>query len=281
MEYALKLEDVTKKYDGFTLDRMTFSLPQGCIMGLVGENGAGKTTVIKLIMDLIGRDGGTIEVLGGDSRALTRENKERIGVVMDESCFPEGMTLGDANKVMGRIYRSWDEGEFRRLCEIFSLPQKKAVKAYSRGMKMKLAIAAALSHSPDLLILDEATSGLDPVVREEILDVFWDFVQNENHSILISSHIISDLEKICDYVAMIHKGKLLFCREKDDLLQSYGLFKGSQSELSQIDPGAVVGWRKNSFGVEALVEKDAVCGGTFDRATMEDIMLFFIRGEKI
>lgn len=278
MDYALELKNVTKRYGDFVLDNIGLSLPNGCIMGLIGENGAGKSTTIKLILDLIRRDGGFINVLGRDNKRDPKSLKENIGIVMDESCFPENLTVKDVNTIMKNIYRTWDEGVFRSYIRRFSLPEGKIVKDYSRGMKMKLAIATALSHDSRLLILDEATSGLDPVVRDEILDVFLDFIQDEGHSIFMSSHIISDLEKICDYIAFIHQGKLVFSQPKDELLESYGLLKCSPAELRAIDPSAVKGLRKNEFGVEALVLKNRLKGNhVIDRAGIEDIMLYHIK----
>lgn len=278
MEYALQMKDVTKRYDGFVLDNMDITLPNGCIMGLIGENGAGKSTTIKLILDLIRRDGGTITVLGRDNKKDPKSLKENMGVVMDESCFPENLAVRDVNTIMKNIYRTWDEHVFRSYAGRFSLPDGKTVREYSRGMKMKLAIAVALSHDSRLLILDEATSGLDPVVRDEILDVFLDFIQDERHSIFMSSHILSDLEKICDYITFIHRGKLVFSQAKDDLIESYGLLKCSPSEFQAIDKTAVKGYRKSDFGVEALVLRSRVSGKyVVDRASIEDIMLYHIK----
>ncbi|SMC81861.1 ABC transporter ATP-binding protein [Papillibacter cinnamivorans] len=278
MELALELKNVTKRYDGFTLDAVSFSLPRGCIMGLIGENGAGKSTTIRLILDLIGKDEGTITLLGEDSRDASKALREKIGVVMDESCFPENFTLRDVDSVMKRVYHSWVSEEFFAMAHRFSLPDKKIVKDYSHGMKMKLAIAAALSHRAELLILDEATSGLDPVVREEILDVFLEFIQDESHSILLSSHILSDLQKVCDYITFIHRGKVLFSRGKDELLESYGILKCSPEEFSRIDKFAVAGYRESKFGVEALVLRDKIPSGlVVDRAGIEDIMLYYVK----
>jgi len=209
MEYALKLENVTKEYNDFKLDNISINVPRGVIMGLIGENGAGKSTTIKLILDLMRRDSGIITVLGTDVCEL-KSIKEKIGVVMDESCFPENLNVEEINKIMKRIYSTWNDERFFEYMKKFSIAERKPVKEYSRGMKMKLSIAAALSHDSEILIMDEATSGLDPIVREEILDIFLDFIQNESHSIFMSSHIISDLEKICDYITFIHKEESFF-----------------------------------------------------------------------
>lgn len=278
MDYALTLQGVSKRYDGFTLDHLDLKLPSGCIMGLIGENGAGKSTTIKLILDLIRRDEGEITILGQDNLTGLKEVKEEIGVVLDESCFPETHNLHDINLVLRNIYRNWDEEAFRSYAERFDLPAKKEVKDYSHGMRMKLAIAVALSHQARLLLLDEATSGLDPMVRDEILDVFLEFIQDESRAVLISSHIISDLEKVCDYITFIHQGRLVFSRTKDELLEEYGILKCSAAEFSAIDRSAVRGYRENSFGVEALVEKSKIGGKHLvERAGIEDIMLYHVK----
>ncbi|HOK49793.1 MAG TPA: ABC transporter ATP-binding protein, partial [Sedimentibacter sp.] len=235
MEYALKLENVTKVYKDFMLDNINIALPKGSIMGFIGENGAGKTTTIKLILDLISRDGGTITVLGKENRTEMDSVKENIGVVLDESSFPENLNAREINNILKKIYKIWDEDKFLKFLDKFSLPQDKSIKDYSRGMKMKLSTAVSLSHDSKILILDEATSGLDPVVREEILDTFLDFIQDETNSIFVSSHIISDLEKICDYITFIHKGKIVFSETKDELMENYGILKCSPEEFENID----------------------------------------------
>ncbi|MDD3349250.1 MAG: ABC transporter ATP-binding protein [Eubacteriales bacterium] len=279
MKQALELKKVSKKYEGFLLDQIDIELPRGCIMGLIGENGAGKSTTIKLILDLISRDNGTIMVLGGDNLENLKAIKENIGVVLDESCFPENLNLWDINRIMKNIYLTWNEKLFWDYTTRFALPSdKKTVKEYSHGMKMKLAIAIALSHDSKLLLLDEATSGLDPVARDEILDVFREFIQDEERSILLSSHITSDLEKICDYITFLHKGKVVFSEQKDDLLEKYGVLKCSAEEFAKIDSSAVKGCRMNEFGVQALVEKQKMNNSyVIDRAGLEDIMLYHIK----
>lgn len=268
MEYALKLENVTKVYKDFKLDNINITLPKGSIMGFIGENGAGKTTTIKLILDLISRDGGNISILGKDNKTEMDSVKENIGVVLDESSFPENLNAREINNMLKKVYKTWDEGKFSKFLDMFSLPYNKSIKDYSRGMKMKLSTAISLSHDSKILILDEATSGLDPVVREEILDTFLDFLQDETNSIFVSSHIISDLEKICDYITFIHKGKIIFSETKDDLLDNYGILKCSPEEYENIDKSLVKGMRKNKFGIEALVLKDRITGPyLIDRAS--------------
>ncbi len=277
MEYALKLENVTKEYKDFKLDNISVNVPRGVIMGFIGENGAGKSTTIKLILDLLRHDAGIITVLGTDVCEL-KSIKEKIGVVMDESCFPENLNVEEINKIMKRIYSTWNEERFFEYMKKFSIVERKPVKEYSRGMKMKLSIAVALSHDSEILIMDEATSGLDPIVREEILDIFLDFIQDEMHSIFISSHIISDLEKICDYITFIHKGRIIFSESKDVLIDNYGILKCSEEELKEVSPEAIKGIRKNKFGIEALILKDEISvRHVVDRANIEDIMLFYVK----
>ena len=241
---ALEIKNLSKAYKGFKLDNISLTLPKGCIMGLIGENGAGKSTTIKLILDTIKRDNGIIKVLGEDNLINFKERKEDIGVVLDQAYFPESFTVKQVNLVMKNTYKRWNQDLFFMYVQKLSLPQDKAFKDFSRGMKMKLAISVALSHEAKLLILDEATSGLDPIARDEILNILYDFTRQDDHSILISSHIVSDLEKLCDYIAFIHKGKLLFCEEKDKLLEKYGLLKCNKADFEVIDPKAVHGVRK-------------------------------------
>lgn len=277
---AIELQQVSKRYEGFLLDRVSFTLPRGAILGLVGENGAGKSTTIKLIMNAIRRDGGTIRVLGEDNTSNAFQTvKEDIGIVLDEAYFPEVLNAAQVGAVMKRTYRKWDGGTYQKHLRLLDIPQKKAFREFSRGMKMKLAIAVALSHQPKLLILDEATSGLDPMVRDEILTLFNDFTRDEEHSILLSSHIVSDLEKVCDYIAFLHKGKLVLCEEKDMLLEAYAIVKTSQTALDQLPPHAVVGCKPGPYGVEALVKTEHLPHGMQKEfTTLEDIILFLAKG---
>lgn len=278
---AVEIKNVTQKFKTFTLDNISFNLPQGSIVGLVGENGAGKSTLIKLIMNAMNRDEGEITVLGCDNKSREFVNvKQDIGVVLDEAFFPEMITIKQINKIMKYTYINWNEKVFFDYIDKFNLRSKKKFKDFSRGMKMKLAIAAALSHNPKLLILDEATSGLDPMVRDEILDVFNDFTRDETHSILISSHIVSDLEKICDYIAFIHKGRLVMCEEKDKLLEEYAIIKMSKDDFSAIPVYAVKSKKEGKFGVEALVAKSKISSAfVTEHTNLEDIILFLAKGE--
>lgn len=251
-------------------------------MGLVGENGAGKTTTLRLIMDTISRDSGTISVLGKDNQSKDFSHvKEEIGVVLDEAYFPEGINAQNVNRIMQSTYHNWQERTYFDYIQRFSLPLQKQFKDFSRGMKMKLAIAVALSHQPRLLILDEATSGLDPMVRDEILDIFNDFTREENHSILLSSHIVSDLEKICDYIAFLHEGRLLFCEEKDQLLEEYAIIRVSHAAFESVPPEAVMGKKATDYGVEALVKKELVSSAIpTEHTSIEDIILFLAKGDR-
>ena len=206
MVNAIEVENLTKAYGNFILDDVSFALPSGCIMGLIGENGAGKSTIIKLIFNMIKRESGEIRVLGQDNRSGFDTVKQDIGVVLDNDCFPDCVRLKDIDLIMGNIYEGWSSMKFGEYCNSFALPFDKKFKSFSKGMKMKTSIAVALSHGAKLLVLDEATSGLDPIIRDEILDIFNEFTRSEEHSILVSSHILSDLEKICDYILYIHNG---------------------------------------------------------------------------
>ena len=277
---AIELKGLVKEYPGFRLGGLDLALPAGSIMGLVGENGAGKSTTIKLIMNAIKRDAGSVSVLGVDnqSRAFS-DIKEDIGVVLDEAYYPEVLNSRDVGCVMAKTYRHWEPDTYENYLQRFGLPQDKAFRDYSRGMKMKLAIAVALSHQAKLLILDEATSGLDPMVRDEILDIFNEYTRQEDRSILLSSHIVSDLEKICDYIAFLHKGQLLLCEEKDRLLEEYALVRLSRERLADLPEDSVVGVESDPYGVRALVRRNMVPHDLpLEHTNLEDIILFLAKG---
>ena len=279
-ENALELANVSKHYKGFDLKNISLVLPKGTILGLVGENGAGKTTTIKLIMNAISRDNGNIRVLGEDNLSPAfRSVKEDIGVVLDEAYFPEVLTAKQVGVIMRHTYQRWQDETYQRFLKTLDLPESRPFKDFSRGMKMKLAIAVALSHQPKLLILDEATSGLDPMVRDEILKVFNDFTRDESHSILLSSHIVSDLEKSCDYIAFMHQGELLLCEEKDRLLESYVVAHLSEAEFRALPSEAAVGVKRNPYGIEALLRKDRISASIqTERTTLENVILFLAKG---
>jgi len=282
---AIAIRNLTKRYKDFTLDNISFNVPKGTIMGFVGENGAGKTTTIKAILNLIHTDAGEITVLGYDSKRLPPEVKAKIGVVLDGSNIHDNLTARDTNLIMKNIYPNWDESCFMKYLNRFKLPEKKTIKEFSRGMKMKLSISFALSHNSQLLILDEPTSGLDPMVRDEILDIFLEFIQNEEHTILLSSHIISDIEKIADYVTFIHEGRIVFSESKDNLIYQYGLLHCRKEEVNDIDKAYIAGIRESSFGAEVMIRnrdefQRKYRGYNPERTSLEEIMLFISRGRR-
>ncbi|MBQ9165781.1 MAG: ABC transporter ATP-binding protein [Oscillospiraceae bacterium] len=274
---AIELNGLTKTYKTFQLGPIDLKLPMGTIMGLVGENGAGKSTTLKAILDLIKPTAGEITVLGQPVPDAYPALKEEIGVVLDALPFPGFLNAAELGHFMASAFRSWDSEVYASYLKKLHLPEKQKIKEYSRGMNMKLALATALSHHAKLLILDEATSGLDPMVRQEILDILYDFC-DEEHAILISSHIVSDLEKICDYIAFLHEGKLLLVDEKDRLLEQYGLLKCSKEQLSELAEGTVLSSRIYNYGAEALVRRDLVPAGLpVDRITLEELIVALAR----
>lgn len=278
MKELLKLSHVGKAYEGFCLSDVSFTLPGGGIMGFVGENGAGKTTTLRLILNLIAPDEGEISVFGLDSRKNERQVKEDLGIVFDECSFHPGLTPMEVGGILRGLYRRWDAPLYRKMLRDWNIPEKKKVKDLSRGMKAKLSIAAALAHHPRLLLLDEATGGLDPVMRGEVLDTLQAFVEDEDHGVLLSSHITSDLDRIADYVTFLHEGRVVFCEEKDRLLETYGIVRCGAAETDAIPPEWVLGVRRGQFGNEVLVsDREAVRriypNLTMDRATLEEIMI--------
>ena len=280
---AIELSHIQKSFGDFAIQDLCLTVPSGTICGLVGENGAGKSTTIRLLMNALRPDSGSVSVLGVDAASPEFQAvKEDVGVVLDEAYFPESLNAIQVGKIMGSTYRRWDQAMYAGYLNRFRLPEKKPFKDFSRGMQMKLAIAVALSHSPKLLVLDEATAGLDPIVRDEVLDIFNEFTREEDHSILISSHILSDLEKLCDYIAFIHQGKLLFCEEKDRLLEQYGILMDSAEQVDCLLPEAVVAREASGYGgVRALIRRDlAPAGFQLEKPTVEDIILFLVKGAK-
>ena len=281
---AIELKQVKKRYGDFALNDVNICLPQGCVLGLIGENGAGKSTLIRMMCGMCKPDGGEVVVLGeqaGRSAAFTRV-KQDIGVVLDEACLPDELTAPQIAQCMRGIYTHWDDEVFGGFMRRFALPEDKAVRHYSRGMKMKLAIAAAMSHHAKLLLLDEATSGLDPVVRDDILDVFNEFTRQENHSVLISSHIVSDLEKICDYVVFIHKGNVILSEEKDRLLEKYALLAMERAQYDAMPKEGVRRMLDAHGTVRVLMEREYVPHGMLlERLGLENMMLMIEKGEEI
>lgn len=280
---ALVVNNLTKKYRDFVLDKVSFSIPCGTIVGLIGENGAGKSTTINAILGLINYDSGNIELLGKQD---TQDDNVRnqIGVVFDGNNYPDVLSAQKLNRVFKQIYSTWDESKFFSLLKKMSLPENKKIKEFSKGMKMKLSIAAALSHNSKLLVLDEATSGLDPVVRDDILDMFLEFVQDENNSILVSSHITSDLEKVADYIVFIHEGRVVFCKSKDELRYKYGIIRCGTAQYDTIDKEEVIAYRKQDYEWEILIaDRDKAQRkypkAVIDPATIDEIMLLYVKGE--
>ena len=275
---ALEIKNLNKSFIGFSLDNISLTLSSGCIMGLVGENGAGKTTTIKLILDILHADSGSICILGRDNKENIALTKEDVGVVMDEAGIPECLTALQVGRIMKHTFRNWDEAEYARLIKKMSLPENKEFKDFSRGMKMKLSIAIAMSHGAKLLLLDEPTSGLDPVVRDEVVEMFSDFTRDEEHSILISSHIVSDLEKLCDFVAFVHKGKLLLCEEKDALLSEYGILHCTADQLADFDASAIKYKKETPYGVEVMMRRaDIPDGFKIIPISIEELFVFMVK----
>ena len=275
---AIEIKNLTKSFPGFTLNNLNLTLPGGCILGLIGENGAGKSTTIKLILDIIHKDSGSITILGRDNTENIRLTKEEVGVVMDEIGLPECLTVKQVGKVMAHTFRNWDASAYQALVQRLDLPEKKPFKDFSRGMKMKLGIAIALSHHCKLLLLDEATSGLDPVVRDDVVDMLSEFTRDESHSILISSHIVSDLEKLCDYIAFLLKGKLLLWEEKDVLLSEYGVIHCTPEQLQSIAPEAIKHKKKSPYAVEALMLRSRVPSDLHIRPiSIEELFVYMVK----
>lgn len=286
MEYILQVEGLTKQYPDFKLDHVSFSIPGGTIMGLIGENGAGKSTTINAILHLIRKDNGIVTFWGQELSSIPKQIKEDIGVVFDGINFYETLTPAKVGKISAAAYKQWDEAVYNDYLKKFQLSSNKEIKTFSKGMKMKLCIAVALSHKPKLLILDEATSGLDPIMRDDMLDVFLDFVQDENHSILMSSHITTDLEKVADYITFIHEGKVLFCKSKDELRYNYGIIRCGVSLFDSIDRSEILAYRKCDYQWDVLVADKEIAHRKYntavvDNASIDDILLLYVKGEKV
>jgi ABC-2 type transport system ATP-binding protein len=284
VENILEVRDLSKDFGGFKLSGVSFSLPKGCVMGFIGENGAGKTTTIKLILNMLKRNGGDIRILGFDNITAEQDIKQQIGVVLEENHFHDNLKPSDVSSIMKNIFKDWDPELFGKYLKRLCVAEGKTVKELSKGMKTKLSLSAALAHRPKLLILDEATAGLDPVVRSEILDIFLDIIQDEERAVLLSTHITSDLERIADYITLIHEGKVVFSKTKDELKYSYGIMKCGAKDYEGIDKTNFEGCRKGRFGYEALVRdrnriQQRYPGVTVDPASIEDIMLFYARSE--
>lgn len=283
-ENILEIHNLSKDYGDFVLDRVSFSLPRGVIMGLIGENGAGKSTTINCILNEIQESSGEVLIFGKDHISDEIEIKSKLGVVFDENHFPDIFTPMEIGKYMSGIYPGWEWVTYRQFLEKFELPKDKKIKDFSKGMKVKLAFAVALSHKAELLILDEATSGLDPIIRDDVLDMLIDFVQDESHSVLVSSHITSDLEKVADYITFLHKGKVIFSHEKDDLVDNYGIVSCGAAIFDTLDKTEIIAYRKEDYQYKVLVKNRDKAAKNYPKAivspaTIEEIMLFYVKGE--
>lgn len=285
MDTAIRLHNVTKNYESFSLDHVTMDIPKGCIVGLVGENGAGKTTLLKAVLGMIHLDEGQIYLDGMSAGQLPNDWKKDVGVILSGLDFAGNMNAREVGKVMAGMYENWQQTVYESYLSKFKIEPAKKIQKYSKGMKMKLHIAVALSHQAKLLIFDEATSGLDPIVRDDILDILLEFIQDENHTALISSHIVTDLEKAADYIAFLHEGRLKFYMNKDEILYNYGVVRCSPSQYEKLPENLVKGVRKGQFGYEVLVSSKEEIRQRFPKFTVdsvgiEDMILYLIKGEK-
>ena len=287
MENIIEIKNLKKKYDDkFELGEIDITIPKGVIVGLIGENGSGKTTLIKLMLNIIKSDNGEIKIFGKDNKRKEKEIKEDIGVVLDNMFFPELLNAKDINNSMKDIYKNWDSKLYFSYLKEFDLPDNKSLKSMSKGMRKKLEIATALAHKPKLLILDEPTSGLDPVIRNEVLDIFQKFIEDEEHGVLLSTHITSDLEHIADEIIFIDKGKKVLQKSRDEIIDNYGILKCDIDYFSNIAKKDIITYKKTKYAYEILVDdkektskKYPSCG--IDKITLEDLMALVIKGEKI
>ena len=285
MKYAVSIKDLEKRYPAFRLSIDELNIPSGTIIGLIGENGAGKTTLIKAILNIIHKDKGTVSIFGKDSEKEELDIKEDIGVVLDNAFFPELLTPKNIDGIMKEVYRNWKSEDFHAYLRDFGIDVKQQLKAMSKGMRKKVEIAAALAHHPKLLILDEATSGLDPIVRKEVLDLFLDFIKDDEHTIIMSTHITSDLEHIADYIVFINKGSIVLNETRDEIIDNYGILKCDIDSFAKIDSSDIVSFIKNRYDYEILVKDKEACrakyeGFIIDNITIEDLMLLMIKGGK-
>ena len=285
MNNILDINNLSKKYDNFELKNISFTLPKGMIMGFIGENGAGKTTTIKSILNIIKTYSGEVKIFGLDNKTNEDKIKEDIGVVLDDSFFPEILTPNDINNIMSGIYKNWDSKMFNNYLKEFNLLPNKQIKIFSKGMRKKLEIITSLSHHPKLLILDEPTSGLDPIARREIIDIFQNFIQNEECSILISSHITTDLEHIADYITFINDGEILLSKTTNELLDNYGIVKCNTADFNKIEKKDYLRYKKSKYEYEVLIENKKSFKAkyditTIDKITLDDLMVLMIKGEK-
>ncbi len=286
MENILEVKNLNKIYQDFKLENINLTIPYGCIMGIIGENGAGKTTIIKSILNVINIDFGDVKIFGMDVKKNEKLIKKDIGTVLDDSFLSEYLTPKDVGIIMSKFYDTWNNSIYSDYLKKFNLPEDKFIKTFSSGMKMKIKIITALSHNPKLLILDEPTSGLDPVARNEILDILMEFIQDDKRSVLLSTHITSDLEHIADYITFVNKGNIVFTKTREETLDNFGILKCSEQDFKNIDKNDMIRFKKNKYDYEILVENKNKCrtkypNNIIDKPTIEDIMLLYIRGEKV
>lgn len=278
----LSIRGLSKRYMNFSVEDVTFNVPDGTVVGLIGENGAGKSTIIKSVLGAVHPDGGEILVDGMPLDKLDRSGRQKISFVLDDMGLPMELTLSMLDKVLANIFEKWDSAKFKALVQKFGLPEKKMLREFSKGMKMKATIAVALSYESNLLILDEPTSGLDPVVRDDILEMIYDYNRQNGRAALISSHITTDLEKICDYIVYIHGGKVIFNEEKDELLSRYAIYSTDEKQLAELDKTAVVKVLHRDYGVDILASKEKMPRDfEYRPVSLDDIMLFYSKGESI
>ena len=278
----LSINGLSKHYTNFDVNNVSFDIPDGMVVGLIGENGAGKSTIIKSILGVVHPDGGGIVFNGTPVSKLNKAERQKISFVLDDMGLPIELTLSMLDKVLSNIYGKWDSAKFHSLVQRFQLPENKLFKEFSKGMKMKATIAVALSYESNLLILDEPTSGLDPVVRDEILQMIYDYNQENNHAALISSHITTDLEKICDYIVYIHNGRVIFNEEKDELLSKYAVYSVDEQQFKELDKAAIIKVLHREYGTDVLALKEKMPQDfDFKAVTLDDIMLFYSKGESV
>lgn len=278
MNDSIEIKNLRVNFPTFQLKDVSFNVPMGSIVGFVGENGAGKSTTIKAILGLLKIDGGEIKVLGEDVGRLSPKLKEKVGVVFDSIPFPPSLNAKQLDKVLGGIYKTWDSRVFFGYADRFKLPPKMKIKDYSKGMAMRLSIGAALSHNSEILVLDEPTGGLDPIMRREILDLLYEFIQQENHSVLMSTHITGDLEQIADYICFIHEGKIVFFKDRNEMTEKYRIIRCDDNELAAIDKEDIIGVRRGKFCNEILTENSEKYPDlTADRASIEEIMVYYVK----
>ena len=285
MDYILEVDKLSRRLDDFQLEDISFKLQPGYIMGFIGANGSGKTTTIKLIMNLIRKDAGEIKLFGKDNIKFEKEVKDRIGFVYDDLYFYENLSIREMKDIVAPFYSKWDDGLFNKYLGEFDLHRNMIISELSKGMKMKFSLSLALSHHADFIIMDEPTAGLDPIIRRELLDILYDIIQDEKKAIFFSTHITTDLEKIADYITFIHRGKMVFTKSIEDVFDTYQLIKGDYSLLKNLNKEEFIGLREHNVGFEGLITKDLANSlpnkkMIIEKPSLEDIMYYHIKGNK-